>query len=235
MQINDNLLEFINVTKKFSNNTALDNVSFAIQPGRIIGLLGPNGSGKSTSIKMINGLLQPDSGQVLIKGNTPSIESKKIISYLPERTYLNDWMTVSQILSFFEDFYEDFDSNRAKEMLTSLGIDENAKLKTLSKGTKEKVQLILVMSRKAELYVLDEPIGGVDPAARDYILSTIIQNYSESSSILISTHLIQDVEKILDDVILINNGQIYMTGSVDDIRSENGISIDNLFREVFRC
>ncbi|EFE27592.1 ABC transporter, ATP-binding protein [Filifactor alocis ATCC 35896] len=235
MQINDNLLEFINVTKKFSNKTALDNVSFAIQPGRIIGLLGSNGSGKSTSIKMINGLLQPDSGQVLIKGNTPSIESKKIISYLPERTYLNDWMTVSQILSFFEDFYEDFDSNRAKEMLTSLGIDENAKLKTLSKGTKEKVQLILVMSRKAELYVLDEPIGGVDPAARDYILSTIIQNYSESSSILISTHLIQDVEKILDDVILINNGQIYMTGSVDDIRSENGISIDNLFREVFRC
>lgn len=235
MQINDNLLEFINVTKKFSNKTALDNVSFAIQPGRIIGLLGPNGSGKSTSIKMINGLLQPDSGQVLIKGNTPSTESKKIISYLPERTYLNDWMTVSQILSFFEDFYEDFDSNRAKEMLTSLGIDENAKLKTLSKGTKEKVQLILVMSRKAELYVLDEPIGGVDPAARDYILSTIIQNYSESSSILISTHLIQDVEKILDDVILINNGQIYMTGSVDDIRSENGISIDNLFREVFRC
>ena len=235
MQINDNLLEFINVTKKFSNKTALDNVSFAIQPGRIIGLLGPNGSGKSTSIKMINGLLQPDSGQVLIKGNTPSIESKKIISYLPERTYLNDWMTVSQILSLFEDFYEDFDSNRAKEMLTSLGIDENAKLKTLSKGTKEKVQLILVMSRKAELYVLDEPIGGVDPAARDYILSTIIQNYSESSSILISTHLIQDVEKILDDVILINNGQIYMTGSVDDIRSENGISIDNLFREVFRC
>lgn len=235
MQINDNLLEFINVTKKFSNKTALDNVSFAIQPGRIIGLLGPNGSGKSTSIKMINGLLQPDSGQVLIKGNTPSIESKKIISYLPERTYLNDWMTVSQILSFFEDFYEDFDSNHAKEMLTSLGIDENAKLKTLSKGTKEKVQLILVMSRKAELYVLDEPIGGVDPAARDYILSTIIQNYSESSSILISTHLIQDVEKILDDVILINNGQIYMTGSVDDIRSENGISIDNLFREVFRC
>lgn len=235
MQINDNLLEFINVTKKFSNKTALDNVSFAIQPGRIIGLLGPNGSGKSTSIKMINGLLQPDSGQVLVKGNTPSIESKKIISYLPERAYLNDWMTVSQILSFFEDFYEDFDSNRAKEMLTSLGIDENAKLKTLSKGTKEKVQLILVMSRKAELYVLDEPIGGVDPAARDYILSTIIQNYSESSSILISTHLIQDVEKILDDVILINNGQIYMTGSVDDIRSENGISIDNLFREVFRC
>lgn len=235
MQINDNLLEFINVTKKFSNKTALDNVSFAIQPGRIIGLLGSNGSGKSTSIKMINGLLQPDSGQVLIKGNTPSIESKKIISYLPERTYLNDWMTVSQILSFFEDFYEDFDSNRAKEMLTSLGIDENAKPKTLSKGTKEKVQLILVMSRKAELYVLDEPIGGVDPAARDYILSTIIQNYSESSSILISTHLIQDVEKILDDVILINNGQIYMTGSVDDIRSENGISIDNLFREVFRC
>lgn len=235
MQINDNLLEFINVTKKFSNKTALDNVSFAIQPGRIIGLLGPNGSGKSTSIKMINGLLQPDSGQVLIKGNTPSIESKKIISYLPERTYLNDWMTVSQILSFFEDFYEDFDSNRAKEMLTSLGIDENAKLKTLSKGTKEKVQLILVMSRRAELYVLDEPIGGVDPAARDYILSTIIQNYSESSSILISTHLIQDVEKILNQVILINNGQIYMTGSVDDIRSENGISIDNLFREVFRC
>ncbi len=229
------LLQFRNVSKMYGKKAALNNVSFDLMPGRIIGLLGPNGSGKSTSIKMINGLLQPDEGEILIKGKRPDLESKKIISYLPERTYLNDWMKVSQLLQFFEDFYEDFDMNRAMEMIDSLGIDENAKLKTLSKGNKEKVQLILVMSRRADLYVLDEPIGGVGPAARDYILSTIIRNYSEQSSILISTHLIQDVERVLDDIILIKDGDIYLTGSVDDIREQQGKSVDELFREVFKC
>lgn len=229
------ILEFRNVSKKFGKIQALDQVSLTLLPGRIIGLLGPNGSGKSTAIKLINGLLQPDSGEVLIKGKRPGIESKKIVSYLPERTYLNNWMKVSQLLTFFDEFYEDFDLNVAENMLSGLGIDKNAKLKTLSKGNKEKVQLILVMSRKAQLYVLDEPIGGVDPAARDYILSTIIQNYSPSSSILISTHLIQDVERVLDDVILIKEGEIYLQDSVDHIREEKESSIDVLFREVFKC
>lgn len=229
------ILEFRNVSKKFGKIQALDQVSLTLLPGRIIGLLGPNGSGKSTAIKLINGLLQPDSGEVLIKGKKPGIESKKIVSYLPERTYLNNWMKVSQLLTFFDEFYEDFDLNVAENMLNSLGIDKNVKLKTLSKGNKEKVQLILVMSRKAQLYVLDEPIGGVDPAARDYILSTIIQNYSPNSSILISTHLIQDVERVLDDVILIKDGEIYLQDSVDHIREERENSIDALFREVFKC
>lgn len=229
------ILEFRSVSKRFSKIQALNNVSFRLLPGRIIGLLGPNGSGKSTAIKLINGLLQPDSGDVLVNGAKPGMESKKMVSYLPERTYLNNWMKVSQLLAFFDEFYEDFDINVAEEMLNSLGIDRQAKLKTLSKGNKEKVQLILVMSRKASLYVLDEPIGGVDPAARDYILSTIIQNYSPNSSILISTHLIQDVERVLDDVILIKQGEIYLQDSVDHIREEKGSSIDSLFREVFKC
>lgn len=229
------LVEFRNVTKRFGKLNALQNVSFKLNTGKIIGLLGPNGSGKSTAIKLINGLLQADEGQVLVNGERPGLESKKVVSYLPERTYLNNWMKVSQLLKFFEDFYEDFDINVAREMLDNLGIDEKARLKTLSKGTKEKVQLILVMSRKAQLYVLDEPIGGVDPAARDYILSTIIRNYSPNSAILISTHLIQDVERVLDEVILIKEGRIYLQDSVDNIREEKESSIDHLFREVFKC
>ncbi|HEX3026783.1 MAG TPA: ABC transporter ATP-binding protein, partial [Clostridia bacterium] len=207
----------------------------SIPRGRIVGLLGPNGSGKSTLIKLINGLLTPNSGEVLVKGAQPGIESKKIVSYLPERTYLNDWMSVETMIEFFRDFYPDFNSSKAYDMLQRLHINPNDRLKTMSKGTKEKVQLILVMSREAELYVLDEPIGGVDPAARDYILDTIIGNYNENATVLISTHLITDVEKVLDDVIFINMGNIVLTSTVDDIREKENKSVDALFREVFKC
>ena len=229
------LVQFQNVTKKYSSKKALDNVSFTLEPGKIYGLLGPNGSGKSTAIKIINDLLQPTSGTVLVNGSKPGVESKKIISYLPDRNYLNDWMKVEDAFKLFEDFYEDFDRNRAEEMLRSLNIDSGARLKTLSKGTLEKVQLILIMARRAKLYVLDEPIAGVDPAARDYILQTILGNYGEESSILISTHLITDIEKVLDEVLFLQNGRIVLQGAVDDIRAEHGKSIDGLFREVFRC
>ena len=229
------LVQFQNVTKQYSDKKALDNVSFTLEPGKIYGLLGPNGSGKSTAIKIINDLLQPTSGTVLVYGSKPGVESKKIISYLPDRNYLNDWMKVEDAFKLFEDFYEDFDRNRAEEMLRSLNIDSGARLKTLSKGTLEKVQLILIMARRAKLYVLDEPIAGVDPAARDYILQTILGNYGEESSILISTHLITDIEKVLDEVLFLQNGRIVLQGAVDDIRAEHGKSIDGLFREVFRC
>lgn len=229
------LVQFQNVTKQYSDKKALDNVSFTLEPGKIYGLLGPNGSGKSTAIKIINDLLQPTSGTVLVNGSKPGVESKKIISYLPDRNYLNDWMKVEDAFKLFEDFYEDFDRNRAEEMLRSLNIDSGARLKTLSKGTLEKVQLILIMARRAKLYVLDEPIAGVDPAARDYILQTILGNYGEESSILISTHLITDIEKVLDEVLFLQNGRIVLQGAVDDIRAEHGKSIDGLFREVFRC
>ena len=229
------LVQFQNVTKKYSSKKALDNVSFTLEPGKIYGLLGPNGSGTSTAIKIINDLLQPTSGTVLVNGSKPGVESKKIISYLPDRNYLNDWMKVEDAFKLFEDFYEDFDRNRAEEMLRSLNIDSGARLKTLSKGTLEKVQLILIMARRAKLYVLDEPIAGVDPAARDYILQTILGNYGEESSILISTHLITDIEKVLDEVLFLQNGRIVLQGAVDDIRAEHGKSIDGLFREVFRC
>ncbi|MEG1001035.1 MAG: ABC transporter ATP-binding protein [Cellulosilyticaceae bacterium] len=231
----NNILELKNVSKTYGNKEALKNVSLTIAPGKVVGLLGPNGSGKSTMIKLINGLLQPTSGEIIVAGKTLGIETKKIISYLPERTYLNDWMKVKDLLGFFSDFYEDFDMGKAKEMLGVLKIDEDSKLKTLSKGTKEKVQLILVMSRKAKLYILDEPIGGVDPAARDYILNTIIKNYQEDSSVLIATHLIQEVENICDDIIFLGYGEVKLQGNVDDIRAEKGQSIDALFREVFKC
>lgn len=231
----NSILELKNVSKTYGSKEALKNVSLSIAPGKVVGLLGPNGSGKSTMIKLINGLLQPTSGEIVVAGKTLGVETKKIISYLPERTYLNDWMKVKDLLGFFSDFYADFDMSKAKEMLGVLKIDEESKLKTLSKGTKEKVQLILVMSRKAKLYILDEPIGGVDPAARDYILNTIIKNYSEDSSVLIATHLIQEVENICDDIIFLGYGEVKLQGNVDDIRSEKGQSIDALFREVFRC
>ncbi|MDA3731076.1 ABC transporter ATP-binding protein [Niameybacter massiliensis] len=229
------ILEIIDVRKNYGNKEALKGVSLRIEPGKVIGLLGPNGSGKSTLIKLINGLIQPTSGEIIVAGKTLGIETTKMISYLPERTYLNDWMKVKDLLGFFDDFYEDFDKDRAREMLGVLKIDEESKLKTLSKGTKEKVQLILVMSRKARLYILDEPIGGVDPAARDYILNTIIKNYSEDSSVIIATHLIQEVENICDDIIFLGYGEVMLQGNVDDIRAEKGQSIDSLFREVFRC
>lgn len=231
----DVILECRGLTKDYGKTKALDEIDLTIKKGRIVGLLGPNGSGKSTLIKLANGLLTPTHGEIFINDMKPGTETKKIVSYLPERTYLNDWMKVSDIIKFFSDFYEDFNSEKAYDMLEKLRIDANDKLKTMSKGTKEKVQLILVMSREADIYFLDEPIAGVDPAARDYILNTIITNYNENSTIVISTHLISDIEKILDDVIFISNGKIYLTKSVDDIREEKGKSVDELFREVFKC
>lgn len=229
------LLECKNLSKQYGQHPALSNINLQIDGGHIIGLLGPNGSGKTTLIKLIAGLLTPSSGELYLKEEPIGIESKKMISYLPDHTYLNDWMKVKEIIRFFADFYEDFETERAYDMLAKLNIDPNSKLQTLSKGTKEKVQLILVMSRKADLYLLDEPIAGVDPAARDYILNTIISNYDENASILISTHLISDIENILDEVIFIQNGQIRMQTSVDDIRENENKSIDTLFREVFKC
>jgi ABC-2 type transport system ATP-binding protein len=224
-----------NLSKSFGSKKALDNVSLNIERGRIVGLLGPNGSGKSTFIKLCNDLLTPTSGELRIAGNLPGIETKKVVSYLPEKTYLNDWMKVSEIIQMFQDFYSDFNVAKAYDMLKRLNISPTERLKTLSKGTKEKVQLILVMSREAELYLLDEPIGGVDPAARDYILDTILGNYKENATIIISTHLISDIEKILDDIIFLKDGQVVLTKTVDEIRDENGKSVDALFREVFKC
>jgi ABC-2 type transport system ATP-binding protein len=229
------LLNCQNLTRRYGYKTALDGINLTIERGRIIGLLGPNGSGKTTLIKLINGLLSPSSGRLTINGMEPGPETKKIVSYLPERTYFNSWMKVTDILNYFADFYEDFDRNRALEMLHHLNIDEKDRLSSMSKGTKEKVQLIMVMSRNADLYCLDEPIGGVDPAARDYILQTIITNYNENASVLISTHLISDIENVLDDVIFIQNGHIRLAASVDDIREQEGKSVDTLFREVFKC
>lgn len=229
------IVKIENLVKNYGDKNALNSINLEIPEGKIIGLLGPNGSGKSTFIKLLNGLLEPTSGSVLIRGNKPGVESKKIISYLPERTYLNDWMKVKDLLDFFEDFYADFNRKRALEMLESLKINIDQKLKTMSKGTKEKVQLILVMAREAQLYILDEPIGGVDPAARDYIIKTIIKNYSEKSSIVIATHLIQEIENICDEVVFLCEGNIVLQGAVDEIREEKGKSIDALFREVFTC
>lgn len=222
------------LTKKYGGLIALNSVDLSIESGKIIGLLGPNGSGKTTLIKIINGLLTPTSGTVTVDGDLPSIATKAKISYLPDNNYLNSWMTVGQIVDMFRDFYEDFRPQLAYEMLAKLGITPEVRLKTLSKGNKEKVSLILVMSRNARLYVLDEPIAGVDPATRDYIISTIINNYNPEASVLISTHLISDIEQVLDEVIFINNGRIMLKRSVDDIRAENGKSVDELFREVFR-
>lgn len=228
------VLECKQLTKSYGGTMALDHVDLTVEPGRIVGLLGPNGSGKSTLIKIANGLLVPSSGTIAIDGKKPGKETKAIVSYLPERTYLSDWMTVVQLLDFFCDFYPDFDRDAAEHMLTALQISPKLRIKQMSKGTREKVQLILVMSRKAKLYLLDEPIGGVDPATRDYILHTILTNYNEKASVVISTHLIADVENVLDDVVFINRGRVVLQSSVDDIRSEKGCSVDELFREVFR-
>ncbi|SDM52149.1 ABC transporter ATP-binding protein [Acetanaerobacterium elongatum] len=229
------ILECRALGKSYSGKDALCDVNLTVNRGRIVGLLGPNGSGKSTLIKLANGLITPTKGEILINGQQPGTETKKIVSYLPERTYLSDWMRVKDIIELFTDFYENFNPKKAYDMLQKLNINADDRLKTMSKGTKEKVQLILVMSREADLYLLDEPIGGVDPAARDYIINTIITNYNENATVLISTHLIADVEQVLDDVIIISNGCITMKGSVDELRTQYGKSIDAIFREVFRC
>ncbi|MEL7660244.1 ABC transporter ATP-binding protein [Acetobacterium wieringae] len=229
------ILSTKNLTKSYGKKTALSQINLEISRGRIIGLLGPNGSGKSTFIKIAAGLLVPTAGEIIIDGQPPGVDTKAKVSYLSERTYLNDWMRVSEIIAFFEDFYADFNRIKAENMLKDLNINPDDRLKTMSKGTKEKVQLILVMSRQAELYLLDEPIGGVDPAARDYILNTIITNYKEEASVIISTHLIADVEQILDDIIFINQGELALSSSVDEIRETHNKSVDGLFREVFKC
>jgi len=229
------ILRCENLRKTYSNGTGLQNVNLQLQPGKIVGLLGPNGSGKTTLIKLINGLLVPTSGSIYIKGMQPSPETKAIVSYLPDRTYLDDNMKIKDCFSFFQDFYTDFDIEKAKDMLSRLNLNPNQALKTLSKGNKEKVQLILVMSRQAQLYCLDEPIGGVDPASRDYILNTIISNYNEDGTVLISTHLISDIENVLDEFIFLKEGFITLHDTVDNVRETQGKSIDSLFREVFRC
>lgn len=228
------LLRCDGITKKYGPLIALNNIDLSIEGGRIIGLLGPNGSGKTTLIKLINGLLTPTSGSLTVCGGAPGVETKKVVAYLPDSNYLNSWMTVGQLVDMFCDFYEDFRRDTAIEMLTRLGITTGVRLKTLSKGNKEKVSLILVMSLSAKLYVLDEPIAGVDPATRDYIISTIIGNYNPEASVIISTHLISDIEQVLDEVIFINNGNIVLHKSVDAIREESGKSADELFREVFK-
>ena len=229
------ILECKRLNKTYGGKVALAGVDLTLEPGKIVGLLGPNGSGKTTLIKLACGLLTPSGGQILVGGKEPGRESKKLVSYLPEQTYLNDWMRVRELIAFFGDFYPDFQPQRAYGMLENLGISPNDRLKTMSKGTKEKVQLILVMSRDAQLYFLDEPIAGVDPAARDYILRTIISNYQETATVVISTHLIADIESILDDVVFIQNGMIRLHQSAEDIREKEGKSVDALFREVFKC
>ncbi len=228
------ILRCNSVTKKYSNVLALDNISLTLESGKIVGLLGPNGSGKTTLIKLINGLLTPDIGEIKVAGNRIGVLSKKDVAYLPDNIYLSSWMSIRQIVNYFCDFYADFDANKAYEMLAHLNISPNVKLKSLSKGNKEKVCLVLVMSRKAKLYVLDEPIAGVDPAARDYVLNTIINNYNPEATVLISTHLIADIEQVLDEVVFIQQGRIVLQSSVDEIRNNHGKSVDELFREVFK-
>lgn len=223
------------ITKNYGKVQALQNLSLSVPAGKIVGILGPNGSGKTTLIKILSGLLTVDQGEVQIDGMPVGIQSKAIVSYLPERPYFSDAMRISEIFNFFEDFYQDFQRGTAEKMLQILNLDSSKKINSLSKGNREKVQLILVMSRKAKLYLLDEPMGGVDPAARDFILKTILTNYNEDASVLISTHLISDVENVLDDVVFIKNGSVALHKSVDEIRMQENKSVDALFREVFAC
>lgn len=230
-----NTLKAVSLSKRYGGALALDSLDLELPQGKIIGLLGPNGSGKTTFIKLAAGLLTPTAGKITICGEPVGPKSKAVVSYLPDRTCFSKQMQVGMLLDFFGEFYEDFDRQRAEEMLKALGIDTKARFRTLSKGTQEKVQLVLVMSRRAKLYLLDEPIGGVDPAARDYILNTIIQNYDPDATVLISTHLIADVERVLDEYIFLYQGKIIQKGSADQVREETGKSLDELFREVFKC
>lgn len=229
------LVKCSNLCKAFDGKQVLDNINLSIPRGKIVGLLGKNGMGKSTLIKLMNDLLTPTSGELLIDGEHPGVHSKKVISYLPERTYLDKSMKVSQILDFFEDFYDDFSREKAMKLLKDLGLDVHSKVSKMSKGMQEKLQLVLVMSREAQLYILDEPLGGVDPATRDYILDTILSNFSEGASVIISTHLISDIERILDEVIFIDNGKIILTSSADELRMKEKASIDEVFRRYFKC
>ena len=228
-------IEISNLTKTFGDLTALDDVTVSLEQGQIVGLLGPNGSGKTTLIKILNGLLQPTAGSVTINGSAPGVDTKRVVAYLPDRNALPDYMTASQLMDIYEDFFEDFDRMKAEAMVDDLGINRSQTMKKMSKGTKEKLQLCLVMARQAEVYLLDEPIGGVDPATRDYILRTIISNYNENAVVLISTHLISDVESVLDDVVFIKEGRVVLHKEADAIREEKGESVDKLFREVFKC
>lgn len=229
------ILECQRLTKKYGSFFALSELTLSLDRGQIVGLLGPNGSGKTTLIKLANGLLNPTDGHIMINGLAPGTESKKIVSYLPDRSFFSEHMKVKEIISYYTDFYDNFSTDRASKMLDTLEIDINSRFSALSKGTKEKVQLVIVMSRDADLYILDEPIGGVDPAARDYILQTILTNYNENATVLISTHLISDIENVLDRVIFLRNGQLALNETVDDIRLKYGKSVDALFREVFKC
>ena len=229
------LVRCTNLSRSFGEVRALDNVNLSLPGGRIVGLLGPNGSGKTTLIKILNGLLQPSAGEVRIAGNAPGVETKKIVSYLPDRGYFPEWMRVGDMIELFADFYADFDRVKAAEMCRVLGLDEKLPIKTLSKGTREKMQLMLVMSRAAKLYLLDEPIAGVDPAAREFIMRTILTNYSEDGTVLISTHLILDVEQVLDEAVFLRQGELVLHESVDSIRERTGGSVDQLFRDMFRA
>lgn len=229
------LLECINLNKNYGKKNVLKDINLTIPRGKIIGLLGKNGTGKSTLIKLINDLLTPTSGKILVNGNEIGVESKRIISYLPERTYLDKSMTVKEVVKFFKEFYDNFDTEKAKKLLADLDLDMNQKLSKMSKGMQEKVQLVLVMSRKADLYILDEPLGGVDPATRDYILDTILTNFNDGASVIISTHLIADIERILDEVIFIDKGKIVLQSDSDEIRKKEGESIDEIFRRMFKC
>ena len=229
------LVEIKNLNKKFDNKYALKDINLKLSSGKIIGLLGKNGAGKTTLIKLMNDLLTPTSGKIIINGNSVGVETKKVISYLPERTYLNKQMKVKEVLNFFKDFYDNFDLKKTKKLLKDLDLDENQNLSKMSKGMQEKVQLVLVMSRSAELYILDEPLGGVDPATRDYILDTILSNFNENASVIISTHLISDIERILDEVIFIDNGEIILQSDADKLRNEEKSSIDEVFRRTFKC
>lgn len=229
------ILECDALSKRFGRHQALDSASLKLERGRIVGLLGPNGSGKTTLIKLANGLLTPTKGSILIDGKAPGRESKAIVSYLPERGMLPEWMRAQQAVDYYADFYADFDRSKATELIAALGVEPQQRIRTMSKGTREKLHLILVMSRRAALYLLDEPIGGVDPATRDFILRTIIGGYHEDAAVLISTHLIADVEPVLDEAVFLRQGHVELHESVDDIRAKRGMSVDALFREVFRC
>ena len=232
---NMELLEIKNLSKKYDDKYALKDINLKLSVGKIIGLLGKNGAGKTTLIKLINDLLTPTSGEILVKGNKIGVETKKAISYLPERTYLNKQMKVKEVLSYFEDFYDNFDAQKARKLLKDLDLDESQSLSKMSKGMQEKVQLVLVMSRNADLYILDEPLGGVDPATRDYILDTILSNFNENASVIISTHLISDIERVLDEVVFIDKGKIALHSDTDELRKNENASIDEIFRRMFKC